>query len=154
MPRNQWPGLALWLVLCFGAAAFGSQFSPGEWYAELAKPAWTPPGWLFGPVWSVLYAMMGIAAWLIWKDAGFSGARVALGLFVFQLVLNAAWSWLFFGLQEPGLALVDIGLLWAAILATAVAFRHHRPLAAGLLVPYLLWVSFAAALNFEIWRLN
>ncbi len=91
---------------------------------------------------------------MVWKEKGLGGARLALGLFGFQLALNLAWSWLFFGLQEIGLALVDIGALWAAILATIVAFWRHSPMAGGLLMPYLLWVTFAAALNFAIWRLN
>jgi translocator protein len=147
-------GLGAWLIACYGAAALGAQFAPGAWYAELAKPAWTPPAIVFGPVWTVLYAMMAVAAWLVWKAHGFGGARLALGLFGVQLILNAAWSWLFFGRQQPGLAFIDIVLLWVMIVATIIAFRRLRPGAAALLVPYLLWVSFAAALNFAIWRMN
>lgn len=140
--------------MSYGAAALGSQFSPGGWYQEIAKPAWTPPGWVFGPVWTVLYAMMGVAAWLVWKRHGFRGARLALTLFGIQLLLNAAWSWLFFGLRRPDLALVDILLLWGVILATARAFHPLHRTAALLLVPYLVWVGFAAVLNAAIWQLN
>jgi translocator protein len=154
MRGRRWLGLVSWLLLVFAAAAVGSQFTPGEWYAQIDKPPWTPPRWLFGPVWSALYAMIAVAAWLVWKENGFAGARLGLTLFGVQLVLNAAWSWLFFGLQRPDLALLDIALLWAAILGTLIAFWRVRPLAGWLLVPYLAWVTFAAALNFEIWRLN
>lgn len=147
-------GLVVWLALCFGAAGVGAQFMPGAWYQELAKPAWTPPSWLFGPVWTVLYAMMAVAAWLVWRERGLAGAPWALSLFVVQLALNTLWSWLFFGMQRPGLAMVDIVALWIAILCTATAFGGTSRVAAVLLVPYLLWVSFAAALNFSIWRLN
>ncbi len=143
--------LAGWLVLCFGAATIGARFKPGEWYAALRKPAWNPPAWLFAPVWTMLYAMMAVAAWLVWRETGVSRE---VGLFVLQLVLNALWSWLFFGLHRPGLALADIVALWLAILATHVAFDHVRPLAAWLLLPYLAWVTFAAALNAALWRLN
>lgn len=153
--RTRWSlGLVGWLAIVYGVAAIGSQFTPGAWYDQLTKPPWTPPDWLFGPVWTVLYGMMALAAWLVWRTRGFSGARLGLALFGTQLALNAGWSWLFFGLQRPDLALVDIALLWAAILATLVAFWRIRPLAGGLLTPYLLWVSYAAALNLEIWRLN
>lgn len=154
MTARQWLGLGGFLLLTFAAAAIGSQFMPGEWYARLAKPSWTPPSWLFGPVWTLLYVLMAVAAWLVWKDRGFAGARVALVLYGVQLALNAAWSWLFFGLQRPGLAFAEILVLWIAILATLIAFWRHRALAGALLVPYLAWVSFATALNLAIWRLN
>jgi benzodiazapine receptor len=151
---SDWIGLGGWLILTFAAAAIGSRFQPGLWYDQLQKPPWTPPDWLFGPVWTVLYALMAIAAWLVWKERRAVQRPVALGLFGVQLALNVVWSWLFFGLQRPDLALLDIGLLWLAILGTILAFRTVRPVAAWLLVPYLVWVSFAALLNFEIWRLN
>jgi tryptophan-rich sensory protein len=144
-------GLVGWLVLCFAAAAVGARYKPGAWYAGLRKPAWNPPKWLFAPVWTLLYAMMAVAAWLVWRDVGLSRE---VGLFVVQLVLNAAWTWLFFGLKRPGLAFADIVALWLAILATLVAFWSVRPLAALLLAPYLAWVTFAAALNAALWRLN
>jgi translocator protein len=154
MTRRSWLGLGAWLVVCYGVAAVAGQFTPGAWYEQLAMPDWTPPDWLFGPVWTVLYGLMAVAAWMIWQQKGLSGASFALGLFGFQLALNLAWSWLFFGLQEIGLALADIVALWAAILLTIVAFWRENRVAGGLLMPYLLWVTFAAALNFEIWRLN
>ena len=152
--RGKGFGLAGWLAACFCAAAGGVVFPPGPWYALLQKPSWTPPGWIFGPVWTALYVLMALAAWLVWSRAGFAGARVALGLFLLQLVLNAAWSWLFFGLHRPGLALADIVALWILLLATLVVFWRRRPLAGALLVPYLLWVSLASALNWELWRMN
>jgi translocator protein len=143
-----------WLTLSFAAAAMGGFFLPGGWYAGLRKPLWNPPNWIFGPVWTVLYATMAVAAWLVWKRGGFAGQRFALSLFLMQLLLNALWSPLFFGLRNPGLAFVDIVLLWLAVLATVVAFWKTRPLTGALLVPYLAWVSFASVLNFAIWRLN
>jgi len=147
-------GFAGWLLLCFAAAAFGSLFMPGEWYAQLKKPEWNPPNWLFGPVWSALYTMMAIAAWLIWRRGGFAAQRVPLGLFLLQLLLNAAWSPLFFGLRRPGLAFAEIVLLWLAILGTLIAFWKEHRVAALLLLPYLAWVTFAAVLNFTLWQLN
>ncbi len=127
---------------------------PGEWYAQLRKPSWNPPGWIFGPVWTALYAMMAIAAWMVWRRGRFAGRRLALSLFLMQLLFNALWSPLFFGLHNPLMALLDIVLLWLALLATMIAFWKVRPLAGALLVPYLVWVSFAATLNFALWRLN
>ncbi|MGZ4961813.1 MAG: TspO/MBR family protein [Limisphaerales bacterium] len=146
--------LVAWLVLCFGVAAIGALFMPGDWYASLNKPAWNPPGWVFGPVWSALYAMMAVAAWLVWKRGGFPAQRGALTLYLVQLALNAAWTPLFFGLHRPGLAFGEIVLLWLAIGATLLAFSRVTPLAGWLLAPYLAWVSFAAVLNFALWRLN
>jgi translocator protein len=146
--------LAGWLLLCFGAAAVGAQFLPGEWYAGLKKPSWNPPGWIFGPVWTGLYTMMAVAAWLVWSRGGFKAMRRPLGLFLLQLLFNALWSWLFFGRHQPALAFGDILLLWLAIAATLAAFRRVSRAAAWLLAPYLAWVSFAAAMNFALWRLN
>jgi benzodiazapine receptor len=142
------------LAVVFAAASVGSQYLPGEWYASLRRPALTPPNWIFGPVWTALYLMMGIAAGLVIRQAGWRRCLPAIGLFLMQLALNAAWSYLFFGLKQPGAALVDIGLLWLAIGATIFAFARWSKLAAALLVPYWLWVSFASYLNFEFWRLN
>ena len=147
-------GLVAALALTFSAAYVGSRFPPGEWYAALSKPPWNPPGWLFGPVWGILYLLMAIAAWLVWRKSGFAGAAIPLGLFVVQLVLNAAWSWIFFGRQQLGLALIEILVLWVAILGTIIAFWMVRPISGILLVPYLLWVTFAAVLNATLWRLN
>ena len=146
--------LAGWILLCFGAASFGALFMPGEWYAQLRKPSWNPPPWIFGPVWTALYTMMGIAAWLVWRRGGFKAQRKPLILFGVQLLLNAAWTPLFFGLQWPGVAFLEIVLLWLAILAALIAFRPVSRPAAVLLLPYLAWVSFAAVLNFTLWRLN
>jgi len=154
MTRRHLLVLAVFLVLCFAVAGLGRLATTPNipnWYADLAKPSWTPPDWVFGPVWSVLYLSMAVAAWLVWREGN---ALVSLILFAVQLALNAAWSWLFFRMHSPGAAFVDIVLLWVAIAATTAAF-WRRSLAAGLLfVPYLAWVSFAAVLNFAIWRLN
>lgn len=150
--QKYWP-LLVFLVIAFSAAAFGAAFPPGEWYAALSKPSWTPPNWLFGPVWSALYAMIGFSGWRLWNGRS-SGTTPALAAWGVQLVLNALWSWIFFGLERPGLAFIEIAVLWLAILATmALAWRHDR-LAAGLLGPYLAWVSFASALTYAIWQLN
>ena len=127
---------------------------PGEWYASLNKPSWNPPAWIFGPVWTLLYTMMAVAAWLVWRRGGFAVHRKPLACFLVQLALNAAWTPLFFGLHQPGWAFAEIVLLWLAIVATLAAFwRVHRP-AAWLLVPYLAWVSFATFLNFTLWQMN
>jgi tryptophan-rich sensory protein len=142
------------VALSFTAAAIGGFFLPGEWYASLRKPTWNPPNWIFGPVWTALYAIMGFAAWLVWRRGGFAGNRLALSIFLTQLFLNALWSPLFFGLHRPALAFGEIVLLWLAVLSTVVAFWRTQPLASMLLVPYLAWVTFASALNFAIWRLN
>jgi tryptophan-rich sensory protein len=151
---STWIGLCFWLAVTFSAGWIGSRFQPGEWYAGLTKPALTPPAWVFGPVWTLLYAMMGVAAWMVWKRRGFVAAARALWLFFLQLGLNALWSYFFFGLKNPGLAFLDIVVLWLVILATIIAFfRQYRP-AGQLLLPYLLWVTFAAYLNLQFWRLN
>ena len=147
-------GLAVALVLTFSAAFVGSRFPADDWYAGIRKPAWNPPNWLFGPVWGILYLLMAIAAWLVWRKSGFAGAVLPLGLFVVQLGLNAAWSWIFFGRHQLGLALIEILALWGAILATLMAFWRLNPVSGILLVPYLLWVTFAAVLNLTLWRLN
>ena len=147
-------GLAGWLTVTFVAGWFGSRYMPGDWYTSLAKPSWNPPNAVFGPVWSVLYVLMGVAAWLVWRKAGFEVAGAVLGLFVGQLVLNALWSYLFFGLHRLDLAFLDIVVLWLAILAVVVLFwRVHRG-ASALMLPYLAWVGFASFLNFVLWRLN
>jgi benzodiazapine receptor len=146
--------LIVWLLLCYAAASLGAFFMPGEWYDGLRKPSWNPPGWIFGPVWTVLYTMMAVAAWLVWKRGGFAAQRRPLGFFLVQLALNALWTPLFFGLHQTGLAFAEIILMWFAIAATIAAFlKVHRP-AAWLLVPYLAWVGFAAVLNGTLWSLN
>lgn len=151
---RKWVGLAGWLAACLAAGRVGSMFEPGAWFEQLNKPAWQPPDWVFGPVWTVLYVLMAIAAWLVWERYGFRGARLALGLFVAQLALNALWSWLFFGRQRPDLAFFEILVLLAVLAATTVAFWRLVPRAGALLLPYLAWVAFAAALTGTIWRLN
>jgi tryptophan-rich sensory protein len=149
-------GLIVWLFLCFLAAAAGSAASlqAAPFYTQLARPEWSPPPMLFGPVWTILYILMAFAAWLIWRIEGFWAARTALSLFLIQLVLNGLWSWLFFAWRLGGLAFAEILVLWAFILATLIAFWRIRPLAGALLIPYLLWVSFASALNYTLWKLN
>ena len=145
--------LLFFLAVTFGVAAIGAQFGPGEWYASLQKPSWNPPSWVFAPVWTALYLMMAIAAWMVWRTED-PRRRIALALYLTQLLLNGLWSWIFFGLKSPGMAFADIVLLWVAIAITLEAFRRIRPVSAALLVPYLAWVSFASALNFAIWRAN
>lgn len=132
---------------------FTAQAIP-DWYVTLAKPEWTPPNWLFGPVWIVLYALMGVAAFLVWKKRNVKPVGIALGVFAAQLALNLAWSLIFFGWRNPGLAFVEIVVLWLAIVWTAATFYKVSKPAAWLLLPYLLWVSFAACLNYAIWMLN
>ena len=146
--------LVAFVVASFAAAATGAIFRPGDWYKQLDKPRWRPPDWLFGPVWTVLYASIALSGWLVWREAGIAGAALSLGVYAVQLLLNAAWTPIFFGLHRPGLALIEIMVLWAAILATIVLFEPISVAAALLLVPYLAWVSFASALNFSIWRRN
>ena len=154
---NQIVGLCISLLICFACASIGSSATIpqlADWYAGLNKPTWNPPNWIFGPVWSTLFAMMSVAAWLVWRNSGFGKARFPLSWFGIQLVLNVGWSVLFFGCQQPGFALIEILLLWLAIAITISLFSSHSKLAAGLMVPYLCWVSFATFLNFTIWSLN
>ncbi len=153
-PQHPWLALVGLAAVCFGAAGIGGLATAPNiptWYAGLVKPAWTPPGWIFGPVWSFLYLSMAVAAWLVWRRGN---ALVPLTLFAIQLAFNAAWSWLFFGLHSPCAALIDVVLLWVAISATLLVFWFRSTIAGLLFVPYLAWVSFAAVLNFAIWRLN
>lgn len=154
---NAWIGLALLVALCLAVAALGAgltRASLGDWYPTLRKPSWNPPGWLFGPVWTLLYLAMALAAWLVWRRLGIAGAATALALFALQLALNLAWSAIFFAWRRPGWAAIEIVLLWVAILATLVEFARTSRGAALLLVPYLLWVGFAAVLNATIWQMN
>lgn len=155
-PSRQIFGLAGWLILSFAAAAIGAvaSINAGEFYQQLTRPDWAPPGWLFGPVWSVLYLLMGIAAWLVWRERGFRNAQAALSLFIIQLAANALWTWLFFAWQSGALAFIEILILWTLILATIISFWRVRPLAGALLLPYLAWVTFAVSLTFATWRLN
>jgi translocator protein len=152
--QRQMLALGILLVACFAVAGLGGLATapnvPG-WYSHLAKPSWTPPSWVFGPVWSVLYLSMAVSAWLVWRQGN---AAVPMTLFGAQLAFNLAWSWLFFALHSPLAAFADIVLLWLAIAATTVVFWRRSPPAGILLTPYLLWVTFAAVLNFAVWRLN
>lgn len=149
-------GLAVSLGTVFAAATIGgvlTSTSVSTWYQTLAKPAITPPDWIFQPVWTALYAMMGFAVWLVWRQGG-PGTRLALALFVVQLALNVAWSGIFFGLRLPGVAFAGVLVLWLAIVATLGFFLRISFAGGMLLIPYLLWVTFAGVLNFGIWRLN
>jgi translocator protein len=154
---SQWLALGISIAICFAAAGIGSLFTDpeiGGWYARIAKPSWTPPNSVFGPVWSALYLMMAVAAWLVWREEGLAGAKWPLALFAVQLVFNALWSILFFGQHRIGLAFADIILLWCAILLTLLFFWRVSALAGALMLPYLLWVTYASALNYTIWKLN
>lgn len=149
-------GLVGWLFLTFVAAATGAVASveAGAFYGQLVRPGWAPPGWLFAPVWTVLYALMGVAAWLVWRVHGFDQGRTALALFIAQLGANALWTWVFFAWHRGALAFAEILVLWCLIVATVISFRRLNVLAAVLLVPYLAWVTFATALTFAVWQLN
>lgn len=150
----------VWTLLIFigvnvVAASSGALFPPDDWYARLRKPSWNPPNWLFAPVWSILYLMIAVAGWLVWREAGgWAGAQVAMILYGVQLVLNAAWSGIFFGMKRIGLALAEGLVLLAAVLACMVVFFSIDPLAGWLFVPYALWVSFAMVLTGTLLRLN
>jgi len=153
-PLTNWLMLGAFLAACFGVAALGGLFTAPAvraWYPALAKPSWTPPSWLFGPVWTVLYAMMAVAAWLVWKRAGWNSALL---LFAVQLALNGLWSPVFFGLHRPDWGFAVIVALWLAIAGTAAAFWKTSMPAGVLFLPYLAWVSYATVLNFALWRLN
>jgi len=149
-------GLLGWLVLSFAAAAIGGLASAnaGPFYQQLVRPGWAPPGWVFAPVWSALYGLMAVAAWLVWRARGFQGAGGALYLFLAQLAVNALWSWLFFAWRQGAWALGEVLILWALIAATVLAFWRVLPLAGALLLPYLAWVGFASYLTLVLWRLN
>jgi len=145
------------VALCLAVAAAGGAVtasSVGTWYAGLAKPSFNPPDWVFGPVWTALYLMMAVAGWRVWRRRGVSGVRPALGVWTLQLVLNLCWSLVFFGARLIGAALVEIAVLFAAILVTALLFWRIDRVAGALLVPYAAWVAFAALLNAALWRLN
>lgn len=149
-------GLLAWLAVAFAAAGVGAIASvdAGSFYAQLAKPAWAPPGSVFGPVWSALYLIMGIAAWLVWCEQGIQGRVVALALFLVQLITNAFWSWLFFAWRNGAAAFAGVLILLILIVATIAAFWRIRRLASLLLVPYLAWVCFASLLTWAVWQSN
>ena len=145
--------LIIFIILVAAASLIGAQFGPDAWYLELEKPAWTPPNWLFAPVWIVLYIGIAVAGWLVWRARN-AGSSTALVLWTVQLLLNGLWSWLFFGLRRPDLAVADITALLIVIccfIVTSINISHY---AAWLFVPYALWVGFATMLNFAIWWLN
>ncbi len=150
--------LIISVVVCLGTGFIGSLFTRPAiqtWYATLQKPSFTPPSWLFGPVWTVLYILMGIAAFLVWrKGADSKPVQIALLVFIFQLLCNALWSILFFGLRSPIAGLIDIALLWVLIVATMLLFIRLSTAAGILLIPYLLWVSYASVLNYSLWKIN
>jgi tryptophan-rich sensory protein len=157
---RSWRALAGWVALSFVPAAIGAPFPAPGWYRQLRKPAWSPPSWVFGPVWTLLYALMGVAAWLVAGGGGSSAGRgragrgPALAAFGVQLALNAAWTPIFFGLRRPGLALAEILATLGAVAVTVALFLRERTLAGLLLLPYLAWTSFATLLNAAIWRRN
>lgn len=148
---QQYKTLIFFLVLTGAVALVGSQFLPGAWYAALEKPFFNPPNWVFGPVWSILYIMMAVAAWRIWRRVGVDMAMV---LWAMQLTLNGLWSWIFFGLHRTGLGLIDIGVLLVLIALTTAAFMRRDRLAGYLMLPYLAWVAFASILNLSLWLLD
>ncbi len=147
-------GLIAWIFICSLPGIFGAQFEPGNWYELLQKPAWTPPNEIFPVVWPILYILMGISSWMVWKMETVSLYQAEFNWFFVQLVLNALWSWLFFGIHLIGTALAEILLLWISIVFTMLLFYKRNRIAGILLIPYLLWVSYAVALNLAIWQLN
>jgi tryptophan-rich sensory protein len=144
-------GLGGFLLACFAAASTGAIFRPGPWYRRLRKPAFNPPDWLFAPAWTVLYIAIAVAGWLVWEVRGF-GPEIAL--WFFSLLLNAAWSWLFFGKRRMDLAFYELVVFWLSIAGMILAFAPASATAAWLMVPYLAWVSFAGLLNWTLWRMN
>ena len=147
--------LTICIGVCLAAAWLGSLLTRPAlkpWYAGLAKPRWTPPNWLFGPAWTILFLAMAFAAWLVWRRSSLTA--FPMQLFLLQLLLNVAWSAIFFRFRSPGGAFIEIAMLWCAILLTTIAFGRSAPLPGWLMIPYLMWVTYAAALNFAIWRLN
>lgn len=156
-PGEQLIGLVAALALVAIAASIGGWLTSaalGTWYEGLAKPDWTPSGATIGAIWTTLYLLMAVAAWLVWRRVGYRRARLALLLFGLQLALNVGWSALFFGARAPGLALAEIVFLWIAVFATAISFWPHSRVAAALMIPYVAWVAFAAFLNANVVRLN
>lgn len=153
MSTEMWVAVAVFAGLNFAAASSGGLFKPGAWYAGLNKPSWTPPNWAFPVVWGLLFALNAWAGWLIWEVAGETRPRVFI-LYILSLVLNAAWSWLFFGRRRMDLAMIDVALLWVSLAAIVAVFWMIRPIAALPVAPYLIWVSIAAMLNWRMIQLN
>jgi tryptophan-rich sensory protein len=160
VPRRSTPaqaiGFVLWLALAFAAAGVGAVASidAAEFYGQLVKPDWAPPAGLFGPVWTALYLLMGVAAWLVWREKRAKGLALSLSLFVIQLLANALWSWLFFAWRMGAFALVDVLALLALIVATAITFWRIRKAAGVLFIPYIAWVAFASVLTYSVWQSN
>ena len=146
--------LAIFIAATAVAAASGARFKPGEWYENLNHPWFRPPNWIFPVTWTILYCMIAASAFFVWRASGWTGATTAFLVFFIQLGLNSAWSWIFFGLHRPDLALYEAVALWLSILTTILLFAPHSALAAWLLLPYLVWVAFAVFLNWTLWRLN
>jgi translocator protein len=150
--------LVLWLTLAFITAAVGAiaSVTAASFYGELVRPSWAPPAWLFGPMWSTLYTLMGVAAWLVWREGRIRGiaTKNALTLFIVQLAVNALWSWLFFAWRQGASSFAEIIVLWVMILATLVSFWRINRVAGLLLLPYLAWVTLATALTFSVWQAN
>jgi translocator protein len=158
--RPNLPALFVFVGVALAAGALGAFVSPGfsaaaaKWYAMLAKPDWLPPQSWFGPVWTVLYVLMGISAWIVWRERYHRGRGTAIAAYAIQLLLNALWAPLFFGLRNIGAGLFEIVALWLAIGWTMREFARVKPLAAWIFVPYFIWVSIATAMNLAIWKLN
>jgi translocator protein len=153
----RWFALFFWFALCFAVAGIGARWTTAEitgWYRTLARPTIAPPNWVFGPVWTLLYGLMAFAAWRVWLAPPSPARNLALALFLAQLALNLAWTWIFFRKHAVGAALIEVIALWAAIAATMLAFRRVEPGAGWIIAPYLAWVTFASVLNAAFWRLN
>ncbi|WP_420391933.1 TspO/MBR family protein [Acuticoccus sp.] len=151
---EDWGALLAFVAVNFAAASTGGIFRPGTWYEELRKPSWTPPNWLFAPAWTVLYALIAYAGYLVWRSAAPGEATVPLIVYGVHLALNASWSAIFFGLKRVDLAFLELVVFWLSIVATIALFYQVRVEAALILLPYLAWVTFAGALNLAIWRMN
>jgi tryptophan-rich sensory protein len=147
-------GLGVFALLALAAASSGAVFTPDAWYRGINKPSWTPKDWVFPTVWTPLYVLIAVAGWLVWREAGVAGAALPLAVYVVQLVLNAGWSAIFFGMKKPGLAFAEVLTLWVSIALTMILFWPISTTAALLLAPYLVWVTIASALNFQVWRMN
>lgn len=154
MPDGLSISLFVFITLCFAAAMTGAAFRPGEWYEALDKPSWRPPNWVFPVVWTVLYGMIAVSGWLVWTTAEGSDATIPMIAWVVQIVFNALWSPVFFGLRRPDLGMIVLVALWISVAVTIVVFWPISSLAAGLLLPYIVWVSIAGALNWSVMKRN
>lgn len=154
MDAASWIALACFAAVTLAAASSGAMFKPDAWYRAIRKPAWTPRDWVFPTVWTPLYVMIAASGWLVWREAGVAGALLPLVVYVLQLSLNAGWSAIFFGLRKPGLAFAEVVLLWVAVALNIALFWPISATAALLLVPYLVWVTIASVLNYQVWRMN